>query len=151
MDGLRVSTIYKEDLPTIVGLANKVVEQYVFPGLSEQGQQSIRKSLDKDTSDIPKDSYQALKAEIRNQIVGYVAWRNGYHIAHLYVDAEYQGKGIGRLLLNEVIKRTSCELLKVRSSLNAVPFYTKMGFVQTGNEAEINGIKFLPMEYTKRT
>jgi len=148
MNGLIVSNIEEDDLHEIFSLVNKVIEEHVFPALSNEGRKTIRNTLNKDTSDIlNKELYQALKVEIGSTIVGYIAWRHGHHIAQLYVDSEYQGKGVGTLLINEVIKRASSPCLKVRASLNAVPFYMKIGFIPKGNESEINGIKFLPMEY----
>ena len=148
MNGLLVSDIEEDDLHEIFALANKVIEEHVFPTLSKEGRNTIRNTLNKDTSDIlNKELYQALKVEMDSKIVGYIAWRHGYHIAQLYVDSEYQSKGIGTLLVNEVIKRSNSSLLKVRASLNAVQFYMKIGFIPVGNESVINGIKFLPMEF----
>jgi len=150
MNGLLVSDIVDDDLDAIFSLANEVLEQQVFPALSKAGINTILNSLNKNTSNIfNKHVYQALKVEIEGKIVGYIAVQHGNHITQLYVDTEYQGRGIGTLLIKEIIKRTSYPLLTVRSSLNAVPFYKKIGFIPTGSESEINGISFLPMELKK--
>ena len=152
MDKFLVSDIQEDDLQELFLLANTVVEQYVFPTLTEEGQLTLRNSLNKETIDLlNKDLYQALKVMLDGRIVAYVAWRHDYHIVHLYVTSDFQGYGIGSLLVNEVIKRTRSPNLKVRASINAVRFYTKKGFVAAGPESEINGIRFLPMEYNKRT
>lgn len=150
MNGMRVSDIEEHDLHELFSLANKVLEEHVFPALSKEGRKTIRDTLNKDSSDIlNKEMYQALKVEIGSKIVGYIAWRHGHHIAHLYIASEYQHKGIGTLLINEVIKRARGQILTVRASLNAVPFYKKMGFIPMGEESVLNGIRYLPMEYKK--
>lgn len=138
----------EKDLPAILSLANSVLEKHVFPTLPDKGISTLLNSLNSDVSDIlDKGLYQALKVEIGNKIVGYIAWRNGNYIAQLYVDSNYQRQGIGAMLVNEALKKARDSVLKVRASLNAVPFYIKYGFTSVGKESEINGIKFLPMEY----
>ena len=143
-----ISEIDDNDLHEIFSLANKVVKEHVFPMLSEDGIKSIQASLKTEISDIlNRELYQALKVKIDGKVVGYIACRNGDHITQLYVDSAYQGRGIGTILIDAVIKQATGPVLKVRASLNAVSFYKNVGFVPQGNETEINGIKFMPMEY----
>jgi len=148
MNEFLISEIEEKDLPEVFSLANNVLEKQVFPILSSEGIDTIRKNLDSDTSDIlNKAIYQALKIKIDDKIVGYIAWRHGYYIAQLYVASEYQRHGIGTRLLDEVRKRAGVVNLKVRASLNAVDFYLKYGFTAEGSASEINNIRFLPMEF----
>lgn len=149
MNNLLISEVAENDLSAIVSLAHRVVEAHVLPGLSPAGQSAIRQSLDENISCLTdKSIYQSLKAVADNRLIGYIAWRNGNHIAQLYVDSDDQGKGLGSFLVNEMLKRTAEPLIKVRSSINAVGFYHRLGFKLTDNESELNGIRFVPMEYT---
>ncbi|WP_455209113.1 GNAT family N-acetyltransferase [Kaarinaea lacus] len=152
MENLIITEVVEKDLAEILTLANKVSELYVFSTLSLAGQNALKNSQEKDTANIVhNEKYQALKVKAGNKLVGYIAWRHGFHIAQLYVDPEYQGKGIGTLLVDEVVTLAKEPRLKVRSSLNAVGFYKKYGFEPTGEETEINNIKFVPMEYIIHT
>ena len=58
-----------------------------------------------------------------SKIVGYVVWRDGFYVSQLYVDPPFHRKGIGRRLMNEVLKRASSFPLKLRASPNALGFY----------------------------
>ncbi len=90
---------------------------------------------------------QYLIAEIDNQIVGHalldpLPLRATQHVAHLtlVVHQNWQGQGIGKLLLESLIKWATSEVstiekieLHVRSSnQRAISLYTKMGFCQEG-------------------
>ncbi len=148
MDNYRISPVTGDDMDAIISLANRVLERHVIPTLSDEGQQAIRRSVEENTRQIlDPDIYQARKVEIGREIVAYAAWRHGFYIAQLYVDSDYQGRGIGRALLDNIKAMASGPELELRASLNSVPFYRKNGFRPTGDEAEINGIRFLHMSH----
>jgi len=76
--------------------------------------------------------------------------RNFNHISLLFVARERQRQGIGRQLLQEVLKiarRYEPELsaVDVHSSPNAVDAYERLGFKAVGPEKLVNGIYFIPM------
>jgi GNAT superfamily N-acetyltransferase len=145
---LIISEVREADLPAALGVARTASEADIFPTLSELGQQTLRKAQEHDIADIVhKDYYRALKAEIDNRLAGYVAWRNGDYLAQLYVDPAWQGRGIGTALLDRMVNEVTQARIKLRASLNAVSFYERYGFVQTGEVAEANNIRFVPMEY----
>jgi predicted GNAT family N-acyltransferase len=56
-----------------------------------------------------------------------------------------QGQGIGKRLLSALLNTTDSTEISLRSSVNAVGFYKSYGFEVTGNEADFNGIRFVPM------
>lgn len=58
-----------------------------------------------------------------------------YEIYTLYVSPKFIRKGIGKYLYNEIERRLVIKQAKgigILSSLYAVPFYKKLGFIQTG-------------------
>lgn len=66
--------------------------------------------------------------------VGFISiWMKDYFIHHLYLDEQYQGKGIGTELLKAAIKVTKLPLtLKcLENNSKAVAFYLKKGFWAT--------------------
>jgi ribosomal protein S18 acetylase RimI-like enzyme len=66
--------------------------------------------------------------------VGYVLVKEHCHLAHLFVLPEYQGLKLGQRLVSSAT--SACKednrkgFIRVNSSLNAVGFYKKMGFVK---------------------
>ena len=85
----------------------------------------------------------ALVAELDGVIVGFAAWTHAAWnrstmLWHLYVAADYRGRGIGRQLLASVIERarlsrTRCIRLETSSvNVPAIAFYTRLGFTLCG-------------------
>jgi GNAT superfamily N-acetyltransferase len=70
----------------------------------------------------------------------------------LFIDAEVQGAGLGRVLLADVEARAArhgCARLHGAMSLNAVPFYAKAGFRPCAGPTRLGGrpaVAVLPME-----
>ena len=49
---------------------------------------------------------------------------------------DYQGKGIGKLLMSHLVARAkekNCELMTLQASEEGLPIYVKMGFKKLGN------------------
>lgn len=84
-------------------------------------------------------------------LVGVAATRQPCHISLLFVDKEHHRRGIGRVLLNTVTsfyKETGVyREMTVNSSSYAAEVYRKLGFMDTGTEQLVNGIRFTPMKY----
>jgi len=86
-----------------------------------------------------------------DKIIGVVGekWGNG-HINIVFVDAEYQLRGIATELMNRMVcdlKLRGFNRLTLFSSSYALPFYIKYGFTPTGAETRSDGFTFTPMEY----
>ena len=85
------------------------------------------------TNDLEKNSLaHYFVYEENDEIVGYIgSWvSDNTTILNFCVKKEYRGKGIGRLLLEEVlnIKEGSITLEVRKSNLKAISFYEKNGF-----------------------
>ncbi|MGF1771500.1 GNAT family N-acetyltransferase [Vibrio wakamikoensis] len=66
-------------------------------------------------------------------------------LTHLFVSKQSQGTGVGHFILSHLLSSTDVAEASLRSSVNAMSFYEKHGFVATGPESEFNGIRFVPM------
>jgi ribosomal-protein-alanine N-acetyltransferase len=84
---------------------------------------------------------RSLVAEVNGRIVGYILfWLlvDGIDIHNLAVHSEFRRRGIGRLLIEQVVletrrRRSTRVTLEVRrSNLGAQKLYESMGFVTTG-------------------
>lgn len=79
-----------------------------------------------------------LVAEVDEKIVGTIALESG-QLQTFFVTPDFQGKGVGTLLLKSVERlaaRQKLKIISVASSLSAVSFYEKMGYRKTGFERE---------------
>jgi putative acetyltransferase len=97
--------------------------------------QSIRKEWASRTDEefIKQSSFrQRFVAEIENQILGYVGYASQRStLTECYVHPRHHGIGLGQHLVNYVFglaKADRLERLTVLASINAIPFYKKMGF-----------------------
>jgi predicted acetyltransferase len=86
-----------------------------------------------------------------SELVGMIEIRDDKYISLLFVDKTYHGQGIAKRLFNESLKEiiqrdSSLDKFYVHASPYSIPIYRKMGFVETDNMREENGIKYLPME-----
>ena len=91
-------------------------------------------------------------AELDDNIIGIVGMKDNKHLYHLFVDENFQGKGIARQLWN--IAMANCKVagnpgeFTVNSSRYAQHVYESFGFVAQSAPHERNGIMTLPMKMT---
>ncbi len=80
---------------------------------------------------------------------GVVAVRNNCHLQHLYVVPAFQGRGVGKYLWHtardQAFAAGNSGKFTVNASMNAVPFYKRMGFEATGDVSLTGGLRFQPM------
>ena len=91
------------------------------------------------------NSYMITCARDEEKAIGVVRllWDGGYiaFLSDVIVDPDYQGQGIGKKLVESVIKRVKADMkpgYKVKLTLNSSrgkePFYEKFGFRERPNE-----------------
>ena len=134
------------DLELVKHFIGQVSAVDVLPHFNDQGKAEYKARVLPDivtTFDIER--FQTLKAVCAGEIVGFGALRDGNYLTHLFVSKSMQGQGIGKRLLSALLNTTGSTEISLRSSVNAVGFYKSYGFEVTGNEADFNGIRFVPM------
>jgi GNAT superfamily N-acetyltransferase len=81
---------------------------------------------------------------------GVVAVRDNIHLQHLYVAPSFQGRGVGKFLWetarDQAVAAGNSDEFTVNASLNAVPFYKRMGFEAVGDVSLRGGLKFQAMK-----
>ncbi len=148
----KISPASPRDRPALLALAHEVDERCIYPTLSRAGQATLAAHRENDIDLLFEDNaYQTLKAQIDDRILAYIAWRDGYYISHLYVACEFQRQGIGRRLLDAMRSRATRLPLQLKSSINAVEFYQRYGFVAVQPVQTIKDIRFVPMEFHPAT
>ena len=74
-------------------------------------------------------SVKPIVVVLHNKIVGYSDLQESGLIDHFFVHGDYQRRGIGRILMSEILKRgSSKEMLYSEVSHTAKPFYESYGF-----------------------
>ena len=86
-------------------------------------------------------AYESVVAELDGRLAGFAQLDPaGGRLRALFVDAEHQGRGLGRALLAEIearAARRACTRVHGAMSLNAVPFYARAGFRPLGGEERL--------------
>jgi predicted GNAT family N-acyltransferase len=92
-----------------------------------------------------------LVAESEGQVVGMILVVNNNYIGQFFVNAANQGKGIGAALWKEALSISKSAsaggTFTVKSSIAAVPVYTRLGFKTTGAAATDSGFHYVPMRH----
>lgn len=149
-------TIFKEGQENIVfEMIWKVFSEFAAPDYSNEGIKTFKEFIKPQRliREIKKGNLKIYCCFAKEKIVGVLAFRNVEHIALLFVDKDYQNKGIAKNLLkigvNNIVKdNPNINELTVNSSPYAVKIYKKLGFVPSDNMQEKDGIKFMPMKKT---
>ena len=74
---------------------------------------------------------------------------NRKHICCFFVKSQYHRQGIGKKLWEYLCKNSHSKTITVNSSPYAVPFYHKLGFIDTDIEQQSDGIKYTPMRFER--
>lgn len=86
-----------------------------------------------DLEDLEKDTpeEEIMIAEIDGAVAGFISvWPPESFVHHLYIDKTFRGKGIGRLLLDDALKKYP-RPLKLKCPIQndpAIQFYKKLGW-----------------------
>ncbi|MGJ8647279.1 MAG: GNAT family N-acetyltransferase [Marinomonas colpomeniae] len=146
-----IQKIIPTDLDAVTVLVKEVSEVDVLPWFNLQGQEEYKERVLPDlATTFDEDRFLSIKAVSDGKLLGFSALRDGNYLTHLFVSQSSQGLGLGRQLLNFLLNATEAKEVSLRSSVNAVGFYERNGFVATGEEAEFNGIRFVPMTLVQR-
>ncbi len=97
-----------------------------------------------------RGDYRMMVAVDAGEIIGAASLRSGNLLSLLFVDENYQGRGIGSGLLGAMCGYLEREAGETCMTLQAAPcavgFYRKQGFETVKPEEEISGIRVTKME-----
>ena len=133
-------------------LIHRSFEHSVATACTKRGQRNFKKYADpEEIARRVRTDHFVLLALSGGDIVGMIEMRNHRHVSLLFVDPEFQGRGVGGELFEKAVE--SCRstypalaVVTVNSSPNALRAYERMGFTVTGREQNINGVRSVPME-----
>lgn len=100
-------------------------------------------SADKNPSSYAVDKHPTFVAVNNGEVVGFSELRvAGHEVRAVYVSPKVVGKGVGAMLLAAVenaAKERGLKSLRLSASLNAVGFYKRQGYQETGKGAMTTG------------
>ena len=106
-------------------------------------------SVEAVTERIISPDFICFVAEDIHGLSGFVAFRSPSHLLHLFVASRVQSQGLGKLLWQKALDQSASSKITVNSSVFAVPFYQRLGFVRVGLDKSEGGISYSPMVFTK--
>ena len=146
MNQVKIETIKESDFDEIVMMVTDIAEKDILPHFSEEGKAQFASGIPNDIrTAFDMNRFYAVKAVLDEAIVGIAALRDLNYLTHLFVSKQKQGQGIGKQLLEHVIKKSSAKEVSLRASVNAASFYESQGFVAKGPESSVKGVRFVPM------
>ena len=127
-----------------------VFDKFVAKDYSDEGISEFLKYVKPESLLKRSGNNFILIAETQGEIVGTIEIRNNNHISLLFVDKDFQKKGIGRELFRKAleictINKPDLSEISVNSSVYAVPIYEKLDFKQNGAKQINKGIISIPM------
>jgi len=130
-----------------------VFSEHIDPLYCEQGRKEFRRFIDPEAiNKRRRENHFLLVAEHpkrRDKIIAAIEVREFTHVCLFFVDTGFQGRGLGRQIFEAALSRcreNGGGQITVNSSPNAVAAYRSLGFRQTEQEKELNGIRFVQMK-----
>jgi putative acetyltransferase len=97
---------------------------------------------------------EAFVAVIGEQIVGFGNLLSDGHLHHLYVHNDFQGQGVGSLLLEaleEKARSMGLHYIRTEASITAKPFFLEKGYVLEEEQVKVRrGVSFINFKMRKR-
>ncbi len=149
---MNISMLERTKLGEALALVWKVFLEFEAPDYSDEGIREFKQFIDHDSINqmLSEDRYQMWTAADADQIVGVLAVRPTCHISLLFVERQYQRKGIARAMLDKMIKyykdNSTCVEITVNSSPYATEAYHRLDFTDIDTEQCVKGIRFTPMK-----
>ncbi|WP_271271303.1 GNAT family N-acetyltransferase [Aliamphritea hakodatensis] len=115
--------------------------------LPRHGIESFRDIVSADSlRQYQQDGALVLVAEEEHQVIGLGAIRAGRHIGLLFVEPQFQRRGIGKALIKALLDHREADTVTVRASVPSIPAYEHYGFHISGQLEESAGIISQPMQ-----
>lgn len=143
-DAYPVRRLTQEEIPGALELCWKVFLEFEAPVYPPEGVAAFRDSLEDRARCRQMDFYGAFDGD---RLVGVLSMRSPQHISGFFVEASYHSRGIGKRLFQAMRRDYAKQSFTVHASPCAVEVYRHLGFVPTGVEQIVDGLRFTPMAY----
>ena len=154
---MQIREMYRGEEAGAMELVKEVFTKFVAPDFVPLGIKQFMKYIEPRVLKrrLLTGDYTVFLAQDEGRVAGVLELRDYEHISLLFVAENYQGKGLARSLFNHIRIRIAVghpgqRVISVNASPNAIQTYEKLGFNQTGAEQEVSGIRFIPMEFSRK-
>jgi GNAT superfamily N-acetyltransferase len=150
---MKIRLATTEDAPAISRLVYSLSANYIANQFSEEGTRNLLGSMEPSAIEgYLKSGFRYHLAEDDGVLVGVVGTRDNTHLYHLFVAESHQRRGLAKELWR--VAREACTVagnlgeFTVNSSSFALPFYTKLGFVEIGSQENRRRVISIPMRWS---
>lgn len=152
MESIKIEKYQEGQETEIYQLIKRVYDEFVSPDYPNEGNQFFYDWIQPGRiAERQAEGRNMLIATSSAGIIGVIEIRGNNTISLLFVDKEYQGRGIAKKLFqksleNAIQNDSALDKFYVHASPYSIPIYKKLGFNEAGSLQEENGIKYMPME-----
>lgn len=153
--GIQIEEGQFNEIHLVSLMVNRTFDTFVAPDYTQQGVNTFHTFASTESMQsrllLPNDFI--LTAKIEDVIVGMIEMRDYSHVSLLFVDSDYQKRGISKALFKQALDACLSHLptlkaITVNASAYALPIYQALGFVSTDTVQEKDGISYWPMVYS---
>ena len=139
------------DIPSALDLAWRMFVKFDSPDYGVEHTERMREAIDDRLKDLSIYTQRLLLvALVDGKVVGMIETYGTNRISLLFVDGEYQRKGIATALMREIaseLKVRGYDRIVLNSSPHGLPFYKHFGFVVVEEEKNPDTPWKTPMSY----
>lgn len=139
------------DIPSALDLAWRMFVKYDSPDYGAEHTERMRKAIDDRLKDLSIYTQRLLLvALVDGKVVGMIETYGTNRISLLFVESEYQRKGIATALMSKIaseLKMRGYDKIVLNSSPHGLPFYKHFGFVVVEEEKNPDTTWKTPMSY----
>ena len=146
-DRYEIRRLAADEIDEALSLAFEVFCEYESPVYSEEGTEEFRRCLHDEKYLAGIDYYGAFD---RGTLICEIGIRRkSRHSCFFFVKGNYHRKGIGTALFRKLLDDDPGGTITLNSAPFGLPFYKALGFIPTGEEQTVHGIRFTPMKYSR--
>jgi len=139
------------DADRIAILISDLAREFILADVAAEAQSRFLNALSPAAiAEFMRGPFRYHVLEIDAELVGVVGVRDNRHLYHLFIAKRFQSQGLARQLWRHAaaacLDGGNPGEFTVNSSINAVAFYERLGFVATASRLERSGISFVPMK-----
>ena len=129
----------------------RIFDEFVASSCKPEGRETFAGDSAPDNFVKHAEENHVILAFDEERLIGVVNMKKDGYLKLLFVEGDVQGKGLGKKLLSLAIEGATAEghrpeLIEVKSAVNSVPFYEKLGFKPEGEVEEKKGIRYRTMK-----